>query len=158
MKKYKLVLPVVGLALGSVFLIGSTKANAFGFSNHDEMVKTLAAKLGVSETKVQESMDSIRQERQTEMKQQFETRLNQLVTEGKVTADQKQLILEKHNQIQANRGQFQNLASQERRAQMQKQHDELSAWANANGIDPNLVFGMGKGGMHRSGMGFNGRP
>jgi hypothetical protein len=84
------------------------------------------------------------------MQSQYEERLNQAVTDGKITEDQKKLILEKHNQLQS---------QWDSESQQRQQHrEEMQTWAEQNNIDLSyLGFGMsrnGRGGMMKGeGMG-----
>lgn len=142
------------IAVVGASIIGASTVSAQDTdTNKVSMVKQLAQKLGIEESKIQTAMDSIHADRQAEMQKQMEARLIQAVTDGKITEQQKQLILKKHQEIQAereaNRETIKNLTPEQRRAEMQEHKSEMEAWAKENGIDMSLFFGgMGsKGGM-----------
>jgi hypothetical protein len=97
------------------------------------MMQKLSEKLGLNQDEVKTAMEEIRTERQAEAKQQFETNLTQAVTDGKITQEQKEYILGKHNEIANQQQVVSNL------------RQELRTWAEQNNIDLPLMGGMGKG-------------
>ena len=85
------------------------------------------------------------------MQAAFEDRLNQAVVGGKITQEQKEKISAKHKEMQAtreqNRENWQGKTPEEHRVAMQQLHDELTSWAQQNGIDPTYFFGGQMRGM-----------
>lgn len=156
----KLILPVAVLLIAGAAFYG-TAAYAQGDQNgRGEMVQDLAEKLGIDESKVQTAFDTIRAEHQQEMQAKFTERLNQAVADGKLTQDQKNMILQKHEEMQAQREtereQVQTMTQEERRAFMSERRDEMQQWGEANGIDMQYMMnqegsrGPGRhGGMHK---------
>lgn len=119
---------------------------------HQEMVSQLAAKLGVSEESVDSAMTEVGEQRRAEHEYQMqtglETRLQALVDEGKLTVNQRDAWLDKHEEMQA-----------EREVERATHREEMQSWATEQGIDPTILgfMGMGKGmgegrgqGMHRT--------
>lgn len=146
------------LAGGGVYSVSA--ANTPG-AQMSSIVQKIAQKFGVPQAEVQAVFDAERQEHMQHMQAQAEQRLSDLVTAGKITQAQKELVLSKQKELEANRqASFEALKDKtqaERRAAMEAQRTELEAWAKANGIDAQyLMFGHGKGG-HRGGMGMH-RP
>ncbi|OGV95785.1 hypothetical protein A2W24_03925 [Microgenomates group bacterium RBG_16_45_19] len=83
---------------------------------------------------------------QAERQAEYEAYLDEAVTAGKLTVDQEQLILQKHTELQAQR--------EAERQVRQQQRQELEAWAEANGIETQYLFGMGGEGFgHGPGRG-----
>lgn len=161
----KLLLATVGVLTVGALIAGTNMVFAEDSStNQQSLVQKLAARFSLNESDVQAVFDESRAEhqaaRQAEMKAQLETRLNQAVTDGKITAAQKQLILDKHQEMQeqreADRTAWLNKTPEERRTAMEKRRAELEAWASTQGIDIAYLAG-GKGGMmdkgDRLGMG-----
>jgi len=152
------MLPVAVLLISGAALFG-TSAYAQGIQNREgTMHQELAQKLGIDENKVQTAFDEIRREHQQEMQAQFTERLNQAVTDGRLTQDQKNLILQKHEELQTERQtereQVQNMSREERREFMETRHEEMQAWGEANGID--LQYVMGQVGERERGPGMHG--
>lgn len=153
--KFKFILPTVA----AMTLISVTPAAAFWpFDNltnksdttQSTLLDKIIAKFNLNQDEVEQVMTDYQSERRTQMQSQYEERLNQAVADGKITEEQKQLILEKHNQLQSQW----DAESNER----QQHREEMQAWAAENNIDLSyLGFGMGRsgrGGMTRGeGMG-----
>lgn len=122
----------------------------------NSLVEKIATKFNLNQDEVQAVFDEAHKERHGEMKAKFEEQLSTYVSEGKITEEQKQLILQKREEMdaerEANKDQFQNLSDDERRSQMEQKRAELKAWADENGID--LQYLMPKGGRgHGMGSG-----
>lgn len=159
--KFKLILP----AVAAMTIISVKPAAAFWpfdmFSNSDTssqsststaptLLDKIVEKFGLNQTEVEQVVTDYRNERRGQMQAQYEERLNQAVTDGKITEEQKKLILEKHNQLQS---------QWDSESQQRQQHrEEMQTWAEENNIDLSyLGFGMGRGGrggmMRGEGMG-----
>lgn len=164
--KVKLILPTVAV----MTLISVTPAAAFWpfdmFTNNSSttqstttntptLLQKIIDKFGLNQTEVDQVVADYRNQRRQQMQAQYEERLNQAVADGKITEKQKQLILEKHNQLQSQW----NAQLQQR----QQHYAEMQAWAKENNIDLSyLGFGLGRGGrgsmMKGEGVGvFHGR-
>lgn len=147
--KYTYLLPALVVVLTGAAAIGVNQVSAQEGMNsrmsgeYPPIVQKLVTKFGLQENEVRALFDEERQERGTQMKAKFEERLTQLVSDGKITEAQKQLIISKHQELQAQRGTEQTATHEEKRA-------ELEAWAKDNGIDVQyLMFGKGGPGPHR---------
>ena len=150
-KKYYIAAAV--LAIVGASIMGASAVSAQNADVRQNMIKSLAQKLGIEESKVQTAMEAIHTERQAEMQKKMEVNLTQAVKDGKITEAQKQLILKKHAEMKAERENWkesmQNLTPEQRKAAMEKKRAELQSWAKENGIDMSVFqLGMGpKGGM-----------
>ncbi|PIR98169.1 MAG: hypothetical protein COT89_00440 [Candidatus Colwellbacteria bacterium CG10_big_fil_rev_8_21_14_0_10_42_22] len=120
-----------------------------------------AEKFNLDQAEVQSFMQEIHEERMAEMQDRFGDRLDTAVENGNLTEAQKNLILEKHEEMraerQANQENWQGLSPEERREQAQEHRAEMQQWAKDNGIDLPFFAGPegGRGfGMHR-GPGFD---
>lgn len=152
------------LVVGS---IGGTTSTAYAMSPFDGVttfVERIAQKFGLKQTDVQAVVDQVRDERQgerqTEMTELIEARLSIAVKNGKLTEAQKNLILAKHKELQAQKTKdmaaWRDLSHDQRRSKMDEQRVALEAWAKQNNIDTKYLntFGLGDGkGM---GKGFGG--
>jgi hypothetical protein len=129
----KLLFPLAALTIFGSVVYGAVSVRAAdNGAGKDEMISTLAAKLGIAETEVQSAFDEIHTERQAEMKARYESNLDELVAASKITAEQKSAILAKHEEL---------------RAKHEAERSELKSWAEENGIDLKVVgpLGMGHG-------------
>ena len=131
------------LSLVGVFGIQSVRANED--NNYPPIIQRLVEKFGLNENEVKAVFDEERDEWQQQRQGRFEEQLNQVVSDGKITEEQKQLILAKRTEMQANRNQYQDLSSEERREKMTEHHGEMKTWAQENGIDISFMQMLAKG-------------
>jgi len=95
---------LVGLA-GAIILVGASfilvdKAKANDAWPHDSIITRLVEKFGLKEEDVKTVFEEERQERQQQRQTEREDRLNQAVSDGVITEDQKQWLLEHQQQKQ----------------------------------------------------------
>jgi len=130
----KVIIPVITLALASIVGISAYSGLASASNGKGPDVSNLAEKLGVEESKVEEAFSQMREERQAERQTELSENLDKAVTDGKITAEQKQLILDKHNSIEFERRQ---------------RGQEMKSWSEENGIDMEELrdYGIGGGGF-----------
>lgn len=156
MNKKSLVTIVAVSILGiGLFGVSSTFAQS-NTAGNTTLIQAIAEKFGLNKTDVQAVFDSEHEKQHAKMQVKIASQLSQYVKDGKITEEQKQLILNKQKELDANRSakkdSMQNLTPEERKAQMDAKKTELNAWAKENGIDPQyLMGGFGKKG-HRGGM------
>lgn len=150
------VLTITGAVLAAAPMV-SAHDRFGGLESRTSLIQMLSSKFALQEADVQALFDQHRTEMQKNMQSKMEARLTQLVTDGKLTEAQKQLILAKHAELQkqhqAEMETMKDKNPEERKAIMQQRRAELEAWAKANTIDPQYVgmFGMKGKGM-RGGM------
>lgn len=119
------------------------------------LIQRIIQRLGLNQQEVDTVVNEYRQERHSHMQARFEERLNDAVAQGALTESQKQALLEKHEeQFQ----EMQSLSWEERRQERSEHHQEMQAWAEANGIDLSQIMPMGQGefspgSRHHRGMG-----
>ena len=138
----KLIFPAILISAAAIAGgIYATSVDASSTTN--SIASKVAEKLGVEESKVSDAMNEARKEEQLD---RLSTSLNEAVTDGVITSEQKQKMLDKQSELIAER---------------QKQKDELEQWYTDNGIDQSKLaeyrvnLGMGMGG---GGRGFGGGP
>ena len=145
-----IILPAVlgALLAGSVLGTSVVKAETeSGFGARFPFVQDLAERLGLSEDEVTTAMGDVRNERRVERRERQEARLEEAVADGVVTEEQKQMLLEHREEMEAER--------EQRRAEMQE-------WREQSGIDFEVLReygcrgGMGGGFGMREGHGFKG--
>jgi len=152
MKKI-IALSALAVVLGAGLLkSGIVFAQGNGQERMSTLVQKIADKFNLNKDEVQAIFDEDKAIRETEMKAErearraemqtkYEERLTQDVTYGKITEEQRKLILAKHKEMEANR-----------ETKMEGNRTELEAWAKENGIDSSYLMG-GFGGRGRGGMG-----
>lgn len=162
MTKKQLLIPVmIATITGASFLgIGSVSAHGIDAGENSSLVKKIADKFNLNESDVQAVFKEVRDERATQMKTDLENRLNQAVTDGKITDAQKTAILKKldelHQKKEANAANWKNMTQDQRRAAMQSERQELQEWAKANNLDLNLLLELGLGmGKHNAKVGLS---
>lgn len=148
MVKKSLLLVGVFATLSVVTLAGFSVASAS--TNGSTLAEKLAQRFNLNKDEVQKVLDQNREEKQTEHRAKFEERLNTAVKDGKLTEDQKTIILAKLDELQKEREQDRDkvkaMSEEERRAFMKQKHDELDAWAQQNNI-PRGYLPMGPRGL-----------
>jgi len=155
----KTLLTVIAVSVLSAGVVGAT--NAFAQTTTPDqnpvtsLVQDIADKFHLNKKDVQAVFDQHRSEMQTKMEANYESYLTELVTSGKITDAQKQLLLSKHkelvSQMESNKDSFKNMTPAEKQAKMQATKQDLENWAKQNGIDSKYLrpFGrFGKFGMH----------
>ena len=151
----KILLPIITAAIMTGVVAGTGYVYAEDENPQNTLVQKIAQRFGLNESDVKVVFDEDRSERQAEMQARFADRLTQAVSNGEITEAQKQLILDKHEEMQSQREtereQFQNMTAEERRSEREAHHQELETWAETNGIDIEYLFG-GFGGPKGSGM------
>lgn len=171
--KQSILLTTIGVLTVGALLMGTTSVFAEdSTTTQQSLVQKIAARFSLKESDVQAVFDESRAERQAarqaEMKAILDTRLNEAIANGKITEQQKQLILAKHAEMQqqheADRSDWQTKTPEEKRAAMETRRTELETWATQNGIDFSYIAGgngemmgrgpgMGKAGGRNGGMG-----
>lgn len=122
------------------------------------MIQRLINHFNLNETEVQAVIDEEQADHHAHMQQNFEERLSQLVTNGKITEEQKQAIIQKHEEIAAQMQDLQGLGREEHREQTHQNHEQHKAWLEEQGIDTDHIrlfspeFGMGYGPRPRPGI------
>ncbi len=138
---------VGGLALGSTVLSNPVSAHMNGAST--DIIQRIAQRFNLNEADVQTFFDDMRTERQQQRQADMEARLDEAVTAGVITAEQKALVIAKmaehHDEMEAERGEHGERASmsaeerqterEEHRAERESHRQDMESWAESNGID-----------------------
>lgn len=145
----KLLIPVLALAIvGTVSVVGMMGAeNAYAETSSDSVpsiVQRIAERFGLNTGEVEGVFDEIRQEKHEGRAGMMEEKLNEAVSAGTITEEQKTAFLAKKEEMFQSKGDFQDLSWEEKHQQMQKMHDEFKSWAEETGIDlAGLDLGLG---------------
>lgn len=157
--KSLIVATIVG-AVGTGTVATGAIANAesgttTGTDPMSSLVDKIASTFNLDKTKVQEVFDEQRSEMETKREAEVETKLQTLVNNGTITAEQKTAIKAKMAEMKAeresNKDDFKDMTEEERKAAMDKKKTELETWAKEQGIDLTKLTGIfrGPGGGHR---------
>ncbi|MCX6796673.1 MAG: hypothetical protein NTW06_04230 [Candidatus Falkowbacteria bacterium] len=135
-KKIAIGTLVLGLMIAGAVAWQTGIASAyFGGESKDAAAEKLANKLNVSKDQVSTAMDELQTEHQAERKAEISANLDKAVSDGVITAEQKQKILDRMTEMQQKR---------------EKEKEEMKKWQEDNGIDMEKLrdynIGMGKGG------------
>jgi hypothetical protein len=124
----------------------------------DTIIQKLVERFGLNQEEVAAVFEEARDEKRAEMEQRHEERLNEAVQNGKLTEEQKNLILQKKEELQTQREQYKDQdVSQEDWQELREQHRaDIKEWADENGIDTKYLMGP-KGGHGPGGERFNQR-
>lgn len=149
------MISVAVITLAGAGLFGAT--NTFAQSADEQgtsLAQRIATKFNLNQSEVESVFKEYKAEHHTKMQARFEERLTQAVKDGKITEDQKTKILAKFKEHMADKKavheKFNNMTYEERKAAKETKHKELKTWAEENGIDMQVLFGvMG----HERGMG-----
>jgi polyhydroxyalkanoate synthesis regulator phasin len=130
-----------------------------------ELVQFFSQKFGLDKTQVQSALTDFKNQqkanvtpRPTLSPQQTsdreKSRLDQLITGGKITADQETAILNELATLRTkyNLGSQSGLTPDQRKTQMTNMRSEIVSWAQSQGIDSSYVMG----GFGNGGNGFRG--
>jgi len=151
MKKY---LPHLLIALALVITtgVGISYAQTNGNSGSGPLITKLVEKFNLDKSEVEQVFKENREERQDQMQTRHQEMLEQAVKDGKITEEQKNMLMEKREEMRKG---MENLSWDERQGQRAKHRQEIHNWAEENGIDLSAIQGLrnGKGNGQR-GFGF----
>jgi len=155
----KIILPTIAiLALGAGIVgVNFVRADESSSNTHTTIIERLSEKFGINENDVEAVFEEVKSERMAEKEKAHDDRLNQLVANGDITEEQKQLLIAKHEELRAekqeNFGNFKDLSFEERKELKENHNQELEKWAEENGIDLQFLFvGYGQKGHHYRGL------
>ncbi|MFH1602139.1 MAG: hypothetical protein ABIB61_04240 [Candidatus Shapirobacteria bacterium] len=133
--KNKTLIPIT-LCLAIVTLAAYRTAVVYAQGSNNKyppIIGRLVERFSLDKEEVKAVFDEVREDHQQEMQNRFNERLGQAISEGKITAEQKELILQKREEL---RGQ--------RQENWQSGKEELEKWAEDNNIDSYYLFGFKK--------------
>lgn len=145
--KNKVTLSALILSIFTLVAMGATSVSAQTVPDpHSTIIQKIAQKFGLKEEEVKAVFEQEQTERQAKMLAKYEEQLTKHVQEGKITEAQKGLILSKKKELVAarhtNKENLKNMTPEERRTVLDTKRQELTAWAQQNGIDPQYLRGF----------------
>ena len=137
MKAKNLIFSVITLGMLTLAGIYSVKSiSAQEADNYPPIIQKLVERFGLNADEVKKVFEEEREEGRARNQEHFEERLDQAVEEGKITEEQKQAILDKHAEMQAKHESLKDLSFEERQEALKTMREEMQAWAEENGLDP----------------------
>lgn len=142
-KNKKAIIPTM-LMLGIIVtgLLSVSYASAHESGEYPTIVKKLADKFNLNEDEVKAVFDEDRQEHFADMQANWAERLDDLVSEGKITNSQKDAIIKKHEEMHNKMVELKDLSPEERKVKMTEIREELKTWAESEGIDMSFIGPM----------------
>lgn len=157
-----MIATAIALTAAAGINLSQDVAQAANDTRSSSLIDRLSEKFNLNKDEVQAVFDTEQearqQERQKEATDWLTTRLDQAVTDGKITAAQKDLALKKHAEVQAQMETTRDITDRtEQRAARDKIRDELEQWATDNGIDEEIIRPARGEGRGEKGMGMHGQ-
>jgi hypothetical protein len=178
MNRIKISRTLVTVAMVSTLFVAAAPAFAQSTSGNSSpggffqgLIQFIEQKFGLDKTQVQSAVQQYQTQRkatitprptltQDQRSAMEKTRLDKLVSSGKITSAQETLIQNELTTLQSqyNPSTLQSDTPAERKTQMQAMQNAIKTWAQANDINPAYVmpFGGGMGGFGKKGMGMRG--
>lgn len=151
--KRKMIIPTIALVaiLGAV-AVGTVTVSA-QTPMYGNLVSQIAQRFNLKESDVQDVVNQIRSTQMAQAKTNWENKLTQAVTDGKITDAQKQLIIAKSDEVKTQMAALKGLSVADKRAKMKQIFTDLEGWAKTNNINLKQIglFGVRPG----FGMGFH---
>ena len=141
----KAIMTVIVFSVVSAGIVGATTVFAQGQNSVGSLAQEIASKFNLNQNDVQAVVNQHQQEVQAKQEAKYENYLADLVKQGKITQQQEQLILTKHNQLISQIQSFASLTPAQRRAQMQTSFKDLRNWAKQNNITLKYLRPFGPG-------------
>ena len=151
--KKKVLLP--SILVISILVIGilATNTSAQSLTDYPPVVQKIADRFSLKVGDVQSVFDEEKDECRADMYAHFAERLNDLVSEGKITESQKETALNMHEKMHDEMENMFNIPAKERREKILKLQEEFRKWMESEGIDEYIPEGFGKGPEYRRGFG-----
>lgn len=147
--KKQLLIATTAVTIGLAGIAGVGMASAQGgFGNHDNLVTALANKFSLKTDEVQAVFDEQHTANQAERQAEYQNKLDQAVTDGKLTQEQADLLSTKHAEMTTFMNSLKDKTSEERRDAMQAQREDFRQWCIDNNISARFMApdkGMGRG-------------
>jgi len=104
------------------------------------LIEKLAERFDIDKDEIMDFMEELKEEKRTEMEKRFEESLDELVEEGEITVAQKEIILEKREEIRAFNEGIGDMKVDEAREAQREMKEEFEDWAEENDIELKYLF------------------
>lgn len=135
------IVPIIAMAVAGAGVYGVSRAVADSNANKSTIVQEIADTFKLDKAKVQAVFDKHKNEVRVDHQARYEERLNQAVSDKKLTSAQKKAILAEHKKLQSQM-EAARTSGTNKRENMEKIRSEATDWAKQNDIDVKwLMFG-----------------
>lgn len=138
----------VGLA--SLAGVSAVSAQSGSPSGQAGLIEAISSKFNLNKAEVKQVFEAQHEKREAEHAKKQSERLQKLVDNGTITAEQKTAIETKLEELkadrEANKGSMKDLTPEERKAKHDQKKAELEAWAKDNNLDLTKLKGVFMGG------------
>ncbi len=146
----RLMLPMAAIALLGAAAVGAGTVSAATNGRPGSLAQKIASAFNLDPTKVQAVIDQNHDDNQQQREANYEQRLAQAVTDGRLTAVQKQAVLDENAKLKSELEAAKSGTPDQRRSAMKTVRQEAKAWAAQNNIAETWLM---VGGPHpRGGM------
>jgi hypothetical protein len=140
------------LGIATLGVVSSVSADS---AKSDNLASKIAQKFNLNQEEVQKVVDEHKGEMHQGHQNKINTKLDDYISSGKISAEQKTIIMNKldelHNERENNKESFKNLTQEERKSKMEEKKTEINSWAKQNGIDEELLKDIMPKGRHGHG-------
>lgn len=126
----RIVVPLTTLLVIAVLSYGSGQILAHGDGGGVSVAQRVAERFNLNEEEVEALFEEIREEKKQGHQAMFEAMIDEAAEAGKITEEQRRLIIDKFDELRSTEGGVQNHLETRR---------ELETWAEANGIDLSIL-------------------
>ncbi|HUD11666.1 MAG TPA: hypothetical protein VMS08_04615 [Candidatus Saccharimonadia bacterium] len=144
MIKKTIIIPLAVVAAIGAGVYGTSQASAASSTNSGQtLAQRIASAFNLDPSKVQTVVNQYRASQQSERDANYQDRLNQAVTNGKLTSAQESAIITEHNTLATQLQAAQNLTGSARTAAIKQVHQAAQAWASTNNVSMHWLIGSG---------------
>ncbi len=150
MIKKKIFFPVLAVAIITAAVAGSSFVSAQDTTGPDSLISRIAQKFNLNENEVKAVFDEEKTQKEVEMKAQLEKKLNQAVSDGKITEAQRQAIAAKFGTPFTIKFEKGKMTHEQMKTFHEKKQAEMDQWLKDNNLTKETlseILGHGKGGF-----------
>jgi hypothetical protein len=139
----RIMLPMAAIAMLGAAAVGTATVSAATNGQPGKLAQKLASTFNLDPAKVQSVIDQNHTDMAQKHQAAYEERLTQAVADGKLTAAQKQAIVDENSKLKAELDAAKAKTGVERRTAMKPARQAAKDWAKAQGIDAKWLLPAG---------------
>lgn len=154
-KRLKLLIPLLAVMMLASATYATTNVKADDSKTFSPLVKRMIERFNLNENEVEEVVDEFRDEHHFRMQERMAERLGNLISEGLITEEQKDSLLDKFAEMRMEHEEMMGvrwkMTEEQRLAAYDAHRDQLESWATENGLNLNEILGVHGWGMRHHG-------